>query len=125
MGRILKKKSATKKKKPSEDAASVEAGNGSALNPSGSAAAPEVKRRPASLQKKAAGTAKSPGDRNWIGKSIQFLREVKAELKKVTWPSKKQTLGSTAVVIIVVMVISFFLGVVDLGLSSLMRAVLQ
>lgn len=125
MGRILKKKSATKKKKPSDDAASAAAGNDAARNPSGPAAAADVKRRPASLQKKAVTPAKSPGEQNWIGKSIQFLREVKAELKKVTWPSKKQTLGSTAVVIIVVMVISFFLGVVDLGLSSLMRAVLQ
>jgi preprotein translocase subunit SecE len=34
-------------------------------------------------------------------------------------------MGSTVVVIILVMIISFFLGVVDIGLSSLIRAVLQ
>ena len=60
-----------------------------------------------------------------ISKTVQFLREVKMELKKVTWPSRKQTLGSTLVVLILVTIIAFFLGAVDIGLSSLVRAVLQ
>jgi preprotein translocase subunit SecE len=62
---------------------------------------------------------------NIFGKTAQFLREVKVELKKVTWPSRKQTIGSTVVVIALVMIISVFLGTVDLGLSSLIRIVLQ
>ena len=62
---------------------------------------------------------------NFISSSIQFLREVKIELKKVTWPSRKQTIGSTIVVIALVILISIFLGSVDIGLSSLIRAVLQ
>ena len=62
---------------------------------------------------------------NFINSSVQFLREVKIELKKVTWPSRKQTIGSTAVVIAVIILISIFLGSVDIGLSSLIRAVLQ
>jgi preprotein translocase subunit SecE len=62
---------------------------------------------------------------NFINSSVQFLREVKIELKKVTWPSRKQTLGSTLVVIVVIILISIFLGSVDIGLSSLIRAVLQ
>jgi preprotein translocase subunit SecE len=43
----------------------------------------------------------------------------------VAWPSRKQTIGSTVVVIVLVLVISLFLGVVDVGLSSLIRVVLQ
>jgi preprotein translocase subunit SecE len=62
---------------------------------------------------------------NFINSAVQFLREVKIELKKVTWPSRKQTIGSTAVVIVVIILISIFLGSVDIGLSSLIRAVLQ
>jgi len=58
-------------------------------------------------------------------KTTQFLREVKIELKKVTWPSKKETVASTAVVIILVIIVSAFLGIVDFGLSSLIRFVLQ
>lgn len=60
-----------------------------------------------------------------MAKSVQFLREVKVELKKVTWPTRKQTVGSTVVVLILVLIISFFLGAVDIGLSSLIRVVLQ
>jgi preprotein translocase subunit SecE len=62
---------------------------------------------------------------NFLNAAIQFLREVKVELKKVTWPSRKQTIGSTVVVIALVMLISLFLGVVDIGLSNLIRIVLQ
>jgi len=54
----------------------------------------------------------------------QFLREVKIELKKVTWPSRKETIGSTSVVLIVVIIIASFLGLVDIGLSKLMRILL-
>ncbi|RZB34369.1 MAG: preprotein translocase subunit SecE [Desulfobacteraceae bacterium Eth-SRB1] len=60
-----------------------------------------------------------------LDKGLQFLREVKVELKKVTWPTRKQTIGSTAVVIILVMIISLFLGVVDIGLSSLVSVFIQ
>ena len=60
-----------------------------------------------------------------VDQSIQFLREVKVELKKVAWPSRKQTIGSTAVVLILVFIISAFLGIVDMGLSGLVRLVLQ
>jgi preprotein translocase subunit SecE len=62
---------------------------------------------------------------NFISSAVQFLREVKIELKKVTWPSRKQTIGSTVVVLALVMLISLFLGVVDMGLSNLIRVVLQ
>ncbi|MBF0449555.1 MAG: preprotein translocase subunit SecE [Candidatus Magnetomorum sp.] len=57
----------------------------------------------------------------FIEDAIQFLREVKIELKKVTWPSRKQTIGSTSVVIILVIIFSIFFGVVDAGLSGLVR----
>ncbi len=55
----------------------------------------------------------------------QFLREVKIELKKVTWPSRKTTLSGTAVVLVAVFIIAFFLGIVDSGLSSIIRQLLK
>lgn len=55
----------------------------------------------------------------------QFLREVKVELKKVTWPSRKDTLAATAVVLITVILIAFFLGIVDSGLSTLVKELLK
>jgi len=63
--------------------------------------------------------------KGYINKGLQFLREVKVELKKVVWPTRRQALGSTAVVLILVMIVSIFLGMVDVGLSSLIRVVLK
>jgi len=54
----------------------------------------------------------------------QFLREVRVELKKVTWPSRKDTLYATIIVLVCVFIFGFFLGIVDLGLSRLVRLVL-
>jgi len=55
----------------------------------------------------------------------QFLREVRTELKKVTWPSRKDTLSGTLVVLVAVFIIAIFLGVVDSGLSNLIKALLK
>jgi len=60
----------------------------------------------------------------YFGTWIQFLREVKTELLKVTWPSRKETVATTIVVIVFVLVISIFLGVIDIGLSSLVRLII-
>ena len=57
-------------------------------------------------------------------KIIQFIKEAKIELKKVTWPTPKQTLASTAVVIIIVFIVSIYLGIVDFALAKLVKFVL-
>ena len=57
--------------------------------------------------------------------TIQFLREFRVEIKKVTWPSRKETMGSTAVVLVIVFFIAFFLGLVDFTLSKIVRLILQ
>jgi preprotein translocase subunit SecE len=55
----------------------------------------------------------------------QFFREVRVELKKVTWPSRKETIASTSVVLITVFLVGFYLGIVDLGLSRLIKIFLE
>ena len=57
-------------------------------------------------------------------KIVRFLKEAKIELRKVTWPTPKQTLASTSVVIIVVIIVSLFLGIVDFGISKIIRLTL-
>ena len=54
----------------------------------------------------------------------QFLADAKVELKKVTWPNRKELLSTTAVVIILVLLIAFFLGIVDLGLVKIIKNVI-
>jgi len=54
-----------------------------------------------------------------------FFKEVKVEIKKVVYPSREELIGSTWVVIITVLVISLFLGIVDMGLSKLVKITLK
>lgn len=60
-----------------------------------------------------------------LQKISQFFREVRVEMKKVTWPSRKETLASTSVVLVTVILMAFFLGIVDLGLSRLIKIFLD
>ena len=60
-----------------------------------------------------------------VSKAIQFLSEVKGEVKKVTWPSKIEAMGGTAVVLVVVFLMALFLGLVDVLLSKIVEAVLN
>lgn len=50
-----------------------------------------------------------------------FLTEVVVELRKVTWPSSKDTWSATFVVIVFVIIISFILGAMDLGWAYLVQ----
>ncbi len=65
-----------------------------------------------------------PGAGNVFARASEFFREVKVELKKVVWPTRKQTTGTTVVVIIFVFVVAVFLGVFDYSLSKLVQVVL-
>jgi preprotein translocase subunit SecE len=57
-------------------------------------------------------------------KITQFLKDVQVELKKVTWPTPKQTMASTAVVIILVFIVSFVLGIMDFILAKAVKLIL-
>jgi len=56
---------------------------------------------------------------------IHFLREVIEELRKVSWSDKKQTIGSTMIVILLVIVVAIFVGLVDFGLSVILGILLK
>jgi preprotein translocase subunit SecE len=58
-----------------------------------------------------------------VQSSLQFLRESRTELKKVKWPTRKELLASTAVVIALVLVISLFLGLIDFGLIKIIKKI--
>ena len=54
----------------------------------------------------------------------QFFKEIKAELKKVTWSGRKQVMSGTIAVIILSIIISVFLSVIDAGLSQVVKLLL-
>jgi preprotein translocase subunit SecE len=58
-------------------------------------------------------------------KISEFFQEVKLELKKVVFPTRKEVVGSTWVVITTVFLVSFFLGIIDLGLSKLVGVLVK
>lgn len=49
-----------------------------------------------------------------------FLREVRAELKKVTWPKRKEVQGTTVVVIVTCFIFGFFLWAVDVVMGQVL-----
>ncbi|MDH3360064.1 MAG: preprotein translocase subunit SecE [Desulfobulbaceae bacterium] len=55
----------------------------------------------------------------------QFINEVQAEFKKVVWPDRKVTFGLTGFVMILVALVSIYLGSVDLLLGKLVTMVLR
>lgn len=60
-----------------------------------------------------------------IDRAGQFLRESKMELKKVKWPTKKELLASTAVVIFLSLLMALYFGIVDFGLIKIMKAIIR
>jgi len=59
--------------------------------------------------------------KRYIHIAAQFLREARIELKKVKWPTRKELLASTAVVIVLVLIVALFLGLVDFGLIKILK----
>ena len=49
---------------------------------------------------------------------VRWFREMKSELKKVQWPTKKQTVNNTAIVIACVLIVGLFIWVFDFVATS-------
>ncbi len=77
-------------------------------------------------QSRKKGRGKAVAEKNDGRVSVKtFLSEVKAEFGKVTWPGRKQTIGSAFVVIVMSTLIAFYLGAVDLLLGKLVGFILD
>ena len=60
---------------------------------------------------------------SFIKPFMSFMREARAELKKVTWPGKQQIWNSTFIVIVFTLLVSIYLGVIDMALTFVLSAV--
>ncbi len=78
-----------------------------------------------SAKSKPAAGSKLPSVTGWWHTATQFVAEAWQELKKTTWPNRRETLGTTLVVLILVVVIAAYLGLVDMGLSTLVKKVMR
>ena len=62
---------------------------------------------------------------NLIQKPVNFLKEVKLELGKVAWSTRKELMDSTVLVITVTFIMAVFIGVIDLGLSKFLSVLFK
>ncbi|MFZ7127810.1 MAG: preprotein translocase subunit SecE [Desulfobacterales bacterium] len=134
MARLRRKQSQEDKRKKrltrtDEPSTAVSESNGPGAPGNPESAAPARKKLPSTPRKdimEARARTESEGKiKAWFNQAGQFLREAKVELKKVAWPSRKQTLGSTVVVLILVFAFAAFLGLADMVLAGIVRFVLQ
>ena len=124
MARLQKKHSSKEKKKKQESGDSKDITEGKKIT---KVVPPKAKSAPSSSKKGdsvKSSTSDQSDKKNIFKQGIEYLQEVQSELKKVTWPTRKQTLGTTLVVIVLVAIVSIFLGLFDMGFSKLIQAVL-
>jgi preprotein translocase subunit SecE len=63
--------------------------------------------------------------RNWFERTKDYINELKLEMRRVTWPNRKQVQGTTAVVIFSVFLFAAYFEVVDSILSRGVTAVFR
>ena len=61
----------------------------------------------------------------YLKRAKEFVGEVLAEFRKVTWPSRQELINSTVVVIAFTVVVAFFLGGVDIVLARVVERILR
>ena len=71
------------------------------------------------------GEGSSRGIAAKAGAFKEYLEESKAEIKKVVWPTRKETVATCIAVLALVAVMSVYLGLVDLGLTHLVKFILS
>ncbi len=123
MARLQKKHSSKDKKKKQEKDSSRSTSEGKIAKVATSSAksVPSSSKKSDSIKNS---TSDQSDKKNIFKQGIEYLQEVQSELKKVTWPTRKQTMGTTLVVIVLVAIVSVFLGLFDYGFSKLIQAVL-
>jgi preprotein translocase subunit SecE len=55
----------------------------------------------------------------------EYVKDVRIEMSKVSWPSRQELQESTLVVIVMVVIVSIFIGIVDRGLSLAFEALIR
>lgn len=96
---------ARKQKKPENEGVKTDAG----LKPQGGGSA----------------ALSSSGSTSKIKDLVQYFKDARTELGKVSWPTKKEVKATSLAVLILVVIMSCFLGLVDLILSTIVEAILS
>ena len=117
------KRKAGKSKNPGEAAAESRRDAAAPGDKAGSGKATVQKAARPAVKKAVEKKGSESAVKGLFSKFSQFLREAKAELKKVKWPTRKELLASTAVVIVLSLLVAFYLGLVDFGLIKIIKLI--
>jgi preprotein translocase subunit SecE len=60
----------------------------------------------------------------WIAATREYLSDVRAEFKKITWPNQREYVGGTVGVVVIVAFLTLVLGVIDVVLTWGMERVI-
>ncbi len=60
-----------------------------------------------------------------VDKIKNFFSEVRAEMQKVTWPTREELVGSTGVVLMTMFILSTFIGIADFVLSYVLAVIMR
>jgi preprotein translocase subunit SecE len=121
-----------KKLKPKKKSGSGESEKAVEEKGNGALASAPAPKEPKSIPKKSPAAENAPDGLvagwtkklQWVDQIKTFFREVRMELKKVTWPTRKETLAATAMVIILSVIVAFFLGILDVALAKLVGTIM-
>ena len=60
-----------------------------------------------------------------LEKIKNFFSEVRAEMQKVTWPTREELISSTGVVLVTMLLLSTFIGIADFVLSYVLAVIMR
>jgi preprotein translocase subunit SecE len=84
-----------------------------------------AKKKGKNAAEKQAASAVAAGPVGKFKELVEFFEESKVEIKKVVWPTRKETITTCVAVLVVSLVVALYLGIVDLALSKIVEAILS
>ncbi|MCJ2163042.1 MULTISPECIES: preprotein translocase subunit SecE [unclassified Pseudodesulfovibrio] len=84
-----------------------------------------AKKKGKKAAEKQATQSLAAGPMGKIKEFLEFFEESKVEIKKVVWPTRKETVTTCIAVLVVSVVIALYLGVVDLAFSKIVETILS
>jgi len=84
-----------------------------------------AKKKSKGAAAKQAEQAQATGLVGKVKELIEFFEESKVEIKKVVWPTRKETVTTCVAVLVVSLVIALYLGVVDFAFSKIVETILS
>jgi len=84
-----------------------------------------AKKKGKGTAEKRAANAPATGLVGKVKELIEFFEESKVEIKKVVWPTRKETVTTCVAVLVVSLVIALYLGIIDFTLSKIVETILS